>query len=65
MDIRSFNLDLEIMLLVHGKSFVADMRKVEQNYRDVSRELTLEEWEKEPLKSTFFDGLARLTSAVQ
>jgi cardiolipin synthase len=40
------------------------MREVEQGYRDAGRELTLEEWRKEPLKSTFFDGLARLTSAV-
>jgi cardiolipin synthase len=65
MDIRSFNLDLEISLLVHGKSFVDDMRKVEQHYRDVGRELTLAEWEKEPLSRTFLDGVARLTSAVQ
>ena len=65
MDIRSFNLDLEIMLLVHGKSFVDDMRKVEQHYRDAGRELTLTEWQNEPGKATFLDGLARLTSAVQ
>ena len=65
MDIRSFNLDLEITLLVRGKSFVDDMRKVEQNYRDVGRELTLEEWQKEPKSATFLDGIARLTSAVQ
>jgi cardiolipin synthase len=65
MDIRSFNLDLEISLLVHGASFVNDMRKVEQHYRDVGRELTLEEWNKEPTRRTFFDGLARLTSALQ
>lgn len=65
MDIRSFNLDLEISLLVHGTSFVNDMRKVEQRYRDVGRELTLAEWNKEPARRTFFDGLARLTSALQ
>lgn len=64
MDIRSFSLNAESSLLVRGESFVRAMRDVEQGYRDAGRELTLEEWRKEPLKSTFFDGLARLTSAV-
>jgi cardiolipin synthase len=64
MDIRSFSLNAESSLLVRGESFVRAMREVEQGYRDAGRELTLEEWQKEPLKSTFFDGLARLTSAV-
>ncbi|MET0781644.1 MAG: cardiolipin synthase [Microbacterium sp.] len=64
MDIRSFSLNAESSLLVRGESFVRAMREVEQGYRDAGRELTLEEWRKEPLKATFFDGLARLTSAV-
>jgi cardiolipin synthase len=64
MDIRSFSLNAESSLLVRGESFVRAMRQVEQGYRDAGRELTLEEWRQEPLKSTFFDGLARLTSAV-
>lgn len=64
MDIRSFSLNAESSLLVRGRSFVTAMREVEQGYRDAGRELTLEEWRREPLKSTFFDGLARLTSAV-
>ncbi|MGI9823605.1 cardiolipin synthase [Agromyces sp. Marseille-Q5079] len=65
MDIRSFNLNFEISLMVRGASFVADMRAVEQGYRDIGRELTLEEWKKEPLSATFLDGVARLTSALQ
>jgi cardiolipin synthase A/B len=64
MDIRSFSLNMEVMLLVLGKSFVAGMREVEQGYRDAGRELTLEEWRREPGKATFLDGIARLTSAV-
>ena len=64
MDIRSFSLNAESSLLVRGESFVRAMREVEQGYRDAGRELTLVEWRKEPLKATFFDGLARLTSAV-
>lgn len=64
MDIRSFSLNMEVMMLVRGESFVAQMREVEQGYRDVGRELTLEQWRREPVKATFLDGLARLTSAV-
>ncbi len=64
MDIRSFSLNAESSLLVRGESFVRAMREVEQGYRDAGRELTLAEWRKEPLKATFFDGLARLTSAL-
>jgi cardiolipin synthase len=65
MDIRSFLLDLEVLLLIHGESFVADLRAVEAKYRAISSELTLEEWTAEPLRSTVLDGLARLTSALQ
>ncbi|SFR91435.1 cardiolipin synthase [Agromyces sp. CF514] len=65
MDIRSFNLNFEVSLMVRGASFVAGMREVEQGYRDAGRELTLEEWNREPLSRTFFDGVARLTSALQ
>jgi cardiolipin synthase len=64
MDIRSFSLNAESSLLVRGESFVRGMREVEQGYRDAGRELTLEQWRTEPVKSTFFDGIARLTSAV-
>jgi cardiolipin synthase len=65
MDIRSFALNFEVTLLVRGASFVADMREVEAKYRDLGRELTLEEWEREPASATFLDGIARLTSALQ
>jgi cardiolipin synthase len=65
MDIRSFALDAEVMLLVRGRSFVEQMRAVEQGYRDAGRRLTPEEWANEPRSATFFDGVARLTSALQ
>ncbi len=64
MDIRSFSLNMEVSLLVRGASFVHAMREVEQGYRDAGRELTLQEWRREPAKATFLDGLARLTSAL-
>jgi cardiolipin synthase len=64
MDIRSFSLNMEVSMLVRGATFVAQMREVEQAYRDAGRELTLEEWRREPAKSTFLDGVMRLTSAL-
>ncbi len=65
MDMRSFGLNMEISLFVRGEEFVRQMRSVEDRYRSLSRELTLEEWEKQPLRSTVLDNLARLTSALQ
>ncbi|SIR89303.1 cardiolipin synthase [Microbacterium sp. RURRCA19A] len=65
MDMRSFGLNLEISMLVRGEEFVRDMQRVEDVYRTLSRELTVEEWRRQPLRSTILDNLARLTSALQ
>jgi cardiolipin synthase len=65
MDMRSFGLNSEISMLVRSRSFVAQMRVVEKRYREISKELTLEEWQQEPGRATTLDGLARLTSALQ
>jgi cardiolipin synthase len=64
MDIRSFSLNAEMSLMVRGESFVTAMRRVEDDYRSAGRELTLEEWKREPARRTFLDGIARLTSAL-
>ena len=65
MDMRSFGLNLEISMLVRGEEFVQEVRAVEDRYRELSRELTLEEWLQQPLRSTVLDNLARLTSSLQ
>ncbi len=65
MDMRSFGLNMEVSMLVRGESFVSQMRLVEDYYRSASKELTLDEWMRQPLRSTVLDGLARLTSALQ
>jgi cardiolipin synthase len=65
MDQRSFSLNMEVSLMVRGPSFVRNLRAMEDENRSNSRELTLEEWRKQPLRSTILDNLARLTSAVQ
>jgi cardiolipin synthase len=65
MDMRSFSLNLEISVMVHGRSFVKDLRELEAQYREHSRELTLDEWQDRPMRSVVLDNLARLTSTVQ
>jgi cardiolipin synthase A/B len=65
MDIRSFDLDLEVSLMTCGRAFADELRAVEDEYRAVSRELTLEEWSRQSFAHGVLDGLARLTSAVQ
>jgi cardiolipin synthase len=65
MDIRSFQLDLEVMMLVSGRSFTDQVKAVEDEYRSKSTELTLEAWTGRSAFHTFVDGIARLTSAVQ
>ena len=65
MDIRSLQLDLELMLMVCGDRFVADIRRLEDSYRAVSRELTSQEWGRRTGRHRLVDDLARLTSSVQ
>lgn len=65
MDMRSFALNSEISVLLRSRSVVRQMREVEADYRRLSVELTREQWEREPLRRTTLDGLARLTSALQ
>jgi cardiolipin synthase len=65
MDIRSFSLNMEISVIVHGKDFVDRMRAVEDDYRAQSDLLTLDEWMKRSRASKINDSLARLTSSLQ
>jgi cardiolipin synthase len=65
MDIRSFELNLEATLLVSGVAFADDLRAVQDQYREVSHELTLEEHNARGLPRKVIDNVARLTSALQ
>ena len=65
MDMRSFGLNFEVSTMCFGGDFVQDMRKVEDHYRSISRELTLDEWTDIPLKDRYVDNVMRLTSALQ
>jgi len=65
MDMRSFSLDFEISIMLHGRDAVNRLREIEQSYRDNSIEVTLDEWLTRPLRSKVLDNTARLTAAVQ
>jgi cardiolipin synthase len=65
LDRRSFDLDLELSLLVCDRGFTAALRAVEDEYRGRSTELTLEDWDRRTRLHRFGDDLARLTSALQ
>jgi cardiolipin synthase len=65
MDMRSFALDYEIMLLGFGASLAEDLGHIQDEYRNVSRLLTLDEWKKEPWYRRYIDNVMRLTSDLQ
>ena len=65
MDMRSFELNLEATLLVSGRSFTDDLRRIEDRYRAISTELTLHAHLARPWPVKVIDNLARLTSALQ
>ncbi len=65
MDMRSFSLDYEISIMVRGRGFVEELREVEDQYRAVCKEITLEEWLERPRRIRVLDNTMRLTAALQ
>jgi cardiolipin synthase len=65
MDIRSFQLNLEVTLACYDTRVVADLRVLEAEYIRCSRPLKLEKWKTRPPLTQLLDNLARLTSALQ
>lgn len=65
LDFRSFNLDYEVSLMGFGGDLVSSLQANDAHYREVSKELTLQEWEDQPWYSRYVDNVMRLTSALQ
>lgn len=65
MDMRSFSLNMEVSVMLLGGEIVNNMRAVEDTYRDISKELKLEDWVQRPLAARYIDNVARLTATVQ
>ncbi len=65
LDIRSFQLNLEVTLICYNTSVVHDLQEITLEYLEQSRRLLLGEWRARPLLMKLFDNVARLTSALQ
>jgi len=65
MDIRSFELNLEVTLVCYNTEVVAGLQEIATDYVRHARSLQLEEWQARPVLLKLFDNLARLTSALQ
>ena len=65
MDMRSFALDLEISVMVRGRTIMDDLHELQEQYRADSRELTLDEWMTRSRVAATFDNVARLAATLQ
>lgn len=65
MDMRSFSLNMEVSVMLLGARAVDSMRSVESNYREMSREVTLNDWLHRPMLAKYVDNVARLTATLQ
>lgn len=65
MDMRSFSLNLEVSVMLLGEDIVRRISAVEDTYRGISRELTLEDWMKRPMGVKYVDNVARLSATLQ
>ena len=65
LDIRSFELDLEVTLISYDPKVVKSLQKVAAKYLTRSKQITLKAWHQRPLSQLLMDNIARLTSALQ
>lgn len=65
LDMRSFGLNYESTMLVAQGDLITEFNELAANYRAVSHELTLEEWNKRGFLRRYIDNVMRLTSALQ
>jgi cardiolipin synthase len=65
LDIRSFQLNMEVTLIVYDRDAVTQLRQIEAGYLERSRLLTLEEWQQRSLLRRLAENICRLSSALQ
>jgi cardiolipin synthase len=65
LDIRSFQLDLEVTLLIYDRHVAAQLATITDGYMRKAHPVKLTEWHARPLRDKFFDSIARLTAALQ
>jgi cardiolipin synthase A/B len=65
MDMRSFALNYEVVMMLTGTGVVDQLRIVQDRYRSLSTELTLDVWRTRSRGQRSLDNLMRLTATVQ
>lgn len=65
LDIRSFQLDLELNMIIYDARTVNKLEEVENTYLKRSIRVTKKTWAERPLRLRLLDRLSRLTSALQ
>lgn len=65
MDMRSFALNYEVVMMMTGSDVVARMSEVQDVYRSLSTELTLDAWVGRSRGQRYLDNLMRLTATLQ
>jgi cardiolipin synthase len=54
-----------VTLIVYDPRIVADLRRIEADYLQESRPLSLNEWRARPIQERLAENMARLTAALQ
>lgn len=65
MDMRSFSLNMEISVMMLGPEMVNAVNEVQDQYREISSELTLSEWRRRPRLQRWIDNVCRLSATLQ
>src|SRR2546421_886491 len=65
LDMRSFQLNLEVTLIAYDPGVVACLRQIEATYLQKSSSLRLGEWETRLPRTKLAENLARLSAALQ
>ncbi len=64
LDMRSFQLNLEAMLIIYDKQITCALQAIEYDYMQRSMELNLEVWNKRPFTEQFLEDTLRLMSPL-
>jgi cardiolipin synthase len=65
MDIRSFELNYEVTMMVENGDVLSALHTLADTYRERCKELTEDHWNDRPLMRRYLENVARLTSALQ
>ncbi|HIW91970.1 MAG TPA: cardiolipin synthase [Candidatus Corynebacterium avicola] len=65
MDIRSFELNYEVTLMVERGDVIGALHELTDDYRSTCIKLTTDAWNSRPLWRRYLENVARLTSSLQ